>query len=543
MNAGVIFTRCYTILKDRDITGELKEVWNAVLAIRDSEQRPQETWIDAQPSVPQYPQNPEQQQQQQEYTPQPPQYHSSIAYGATMSGDGMHFDSYGMLPRNTIIPQNEQIYQSGQIIPQQYHGNDPRIPLDRYNYRERGRGGAGGGGGSGGSMVPSISQSNCPTYPTAQYQFQQLPRQIIPQYVNHNVHPNPNLAYGPTPNPPINNSSPFPLHIPFQQQQQQQPRMDNPIFDIRFIPHQQQQPQSQPQMHLNHAQPQYESGSFHARTAGRRHMGAVQKNNVPKKQLNSPTHASCGNCETKEDQPGTGKPKSPVKVLQRGIIGNKQQNVYNNFSEKNKTPAEKTEETKSATTPNSGEDPKKSNDPATDSTNVSAMKEDIDNRESACVVDDAPSGEEKNSVKLEKPSPETKESETKVAQQSNVQTKPGKFARRNARAGKATSSATKTDKQNSPAFASESPKRSQPTMSIFKNVFKIPSASGEDTSGKRKTNGQVKANAKATCENEEIQQGYTILKKDVQEEMASEIAQISIQDCKDATEVVGPVLS
>jgi len=40
MNVGVIFTRHYTILKDRDITGELKEVWNAVLAIRDSEQRP-----------------------------------------------------------------------------------------------------------------------------------------------------------------------------------------------------------------------------------------------------------------------------------------------------------------------------------------------------------------------------------------------------------------------------------------------------------------------------------------------------------------------
>lgn len=40
MNAGVIFMRQYTILKDRDITGELKEVWNAVQARRDMEQPP-----------------------------------------------------------------------------------------------------------------------------------------------------------------------------------------------------------------------------------------------------------------------------------------------------------------------------------------------------------------------------------------------------------------------------------------------------------------------------------------------------------------------
>jgi len=76
--------------------------------------------------------------------------------------------------------------------------------------------------------------------------------------------------------------------------------------------------------------------------------------------------------------------------------------------------------------------------------------------------------------------------------------------------------------------------------SIIKSVFKInPGASSEESSGKKKANSQAKpANGKATFENEEqVQQGYTILKKEVQEEMVSEIAQLSIQDCKDVTEV------
>lgn len=535
MNAGVVFARHYTVLKDRDITGELKEVWNAVLAIRDSEQRPpqQETWIDAQPSVPQYPQYPE--QQQQEYTPQPPQYHSNIAYGRAISGEGMHYETYCHQSHSPIIPQNE-IYQSGQLVPSQYHGNDPRIALDRYNYRERGRGGP---------IMPNMPQQSCPAYPTAQYQFQQLPRQMMPQYVNSSIHPNTNLTFGPAANSPPAINPPFQPYIPYQQQQQQQPqspppqpspRMDNATHvDMRKMQ------QQQPQMHLNHVQPQYEQPRPFAvclRTVGRPHMGVVQKSNATKRQVNSPTHNSCGNCQTKEDQSST-KPKSPVKVLQREIPIERQD--MNNHAENNKPPVDKVEESKVAQTTNLDDDLKKSNEFEVDSTDILTKKKDDVNQEAAHTVDNLPPWEEKNSVKVDKPSPEIKEIEMSGTQQSTSQTKP-KFSRRNIRTGKAP--VNKADKHNS-AFASESPKRSQPTMnSIIKSVFKIhPGASGEETSGKRKTNGQTRANAKTTCENEEVQQGYTILKKEVQEEMVSEIAQISIQDCKDTTDVVGPVLS
>ncbi|CAL1684408.1 unnamed protein product [Lasius platythorax] len=528
MNAGVFFSRNYTILKDRDITGELKEVWNAVLAIRDSEQRPpqQETWIDAQPSVSQYPQYPEQ-QQQQEYAPQPPQYHSSIAYGRTISNENMHYDNYGHQPQNSVIPKNEPIFISGPIMSQQYHGKVPQVlSLDRYNYRERGRED---------QMVQNII--------TAQHQFQ--PRQAWPQYVNTKyMHPNSNLPYGPAANTPpvINPSSPIKPFQPYaayqqqqQQQQQQQPRMDNAMHvDIRRM---QQQQQQQPQMHLNTVQPQHEQpGSFNvqnnAHRTGRPHMGVIQKNNATKRQ-NSSMHTSCTNCQT-EDQSFT-KPKSPVKVLQRETLTERQD--ITNHMENNKVSAEKAEESKIVLVTDLNEDLKKDDEVVVADT--STKKEDIDNPETACIIDDPPPPcEEKNSVKIDKPS-ETKETEVPVMPQSSVQKNPNKFAKGNARTRKT----TKSDKHNS--LVSESPKRSQPTMnSIIKSVFKInPSGSGEETSNKRKVNGQTKTvNGKATCENEEQGQGYTILKKEAQEEIVSEIAQISIQDCKDATEV-GPVLS
>lgn len=237
VNAGVVFTRQYTILKDRDITGELKEVWNAVQARQDLEQPPleQETWIDAQPSVPQYPQY---QDHQQDYSSQPPQYHSSVAYGRAISNEGTHYESYGHQSQNPVIPQNEQMYQSGQIVQQQYHGNVPRIAQDRYNYRERGRE----------NIVQNMPQQNCPAYPAPQYQFQQLPRQMVPQYVNSNVHPNSNLSYNAATN--VNLAAPFQPFITYQ------PRMDNTMHvDMRRM-----QPQQQ-QIHLNHVQPvpHYES--------------------------------------------------------------------------------------------------------------------------------------------------------------------------------------------------------------------------------------------------------------------------------------------
>ncbi|XP_072744121.1 uncharacterized protein [Anoplolepis gracilipes] len=519
MNAGVLFSRHYTILKDRDITGELKEVWNTVLAIRDSEQRQQETWIDAQPSVSQYPQYPEQQQQQQEYTPQPPQYHSSIAYGRTISNENMHYDNYSHQSKSPIIPNNEPIYISAPIMSQQYHGKVPQaLSIDCYNYRERGR-------------EDQILQSGrkVQNIITAQHQFQ--PSQAWPQYVNTKyMHPNSNLPYGPAANTPpmINPSSPIKPFQPYpayqQQQQQQQPHMD---VDIRRM-------LQQPQMHLNTVQLQHESpGSFNvqnnAHRTNRPHMGVVQKNNATKRQ-SSPIH-TCTNCQTKEDQSFT-KPKSPVKLLQRQTLQAQERQDITNHTENNKVSAEVTEEPKTALVTDLNEDLKKDDEGVV--VDTSTEKEDIVN---ACTIDDPPC-DEKNSVKIDKPS-ETKETEVPAMQQS-TQKNSNKFARNNARTRKT----TKSDKHNSPA--SENPKRSQPTMNrIIKNVFKInPSGSGEETFNKRKVNGQTKTTNGKACENEEQGQGYTILKKQFhnKKEIVSEIAQISIQDCKDATEL-GPVLS
>lgn len=37
MNKGVKFSRKFTVLKDRDLTGELKEIWSIIQAKRDAE--------------------------------------------------------------------------------------------------------------------------------------------------------------------------------------------------------------------------------------------------------------------------------------------------------------------------------------------------------------------------------------------------------------------------------------------------------------------------------------------------------------------------
>ncbi|XP_012235850.1 probable basic-leucine zipper transcription factor Q [Linepithema humile] len=513
MNAGVIFTRRYAVLKDRDITGELKEVWNAVLAIRDSEQRPpqQETWIDAQPSMSQYPQYLEQQQQQQEYTPQPPQYHSTIAYG-TISGENMHYDGYGRQSRSPVVPNNEPIFISGNAIPQQYHGNVRQVTLDTLLDRNKDN-----------LIIQSAIRH---------HQF--YDRQTWPQYVNTKyMHPNSNLPHGPVVNtttPMINPSNPiksFPPYSYQQQQPQQQPHMDSAMHvDIRRMQPQQQQPP----MHMNHVQPPYEQPGFNvqnnAHRAPRPHMGVVQKNNVTKRQANSPTHISCTNCQTKDEQ--------SIRVLQRETPTERRD--MTNHVENNKTPAEKAEEPKTVPVTDLDEDLKKNDEFVADYTETSTEKKDVDSSESARTVDNTPSCEE-NSTKTEKLSSETK-TEVTIAEQPTGQKNPNKLAR----ARKALTNIS--DKHNS--VASESPKRSQPTMNIIKSVFKInPGASGEETAGKKKANGQTTktANGRTTCENEEqVQQGYTILKKEAQEEIVSEIAQISIQDCKDATEV-GPVLS
>lgn len=118
--------RVYSILKDRDITGELKKVWTAVQSRQDKEEmmQQQETWIDAQPDVPYVqPYEPQQNAQAQQSMPQ------------------------------TAQPPNYQSNDNFQRVSNQYVQPNP----DRY------------------------TAPNCPAYPSAQYQ---QPKR--PQYVNGN---------------------------------------------------------------------------------------------------------------------------------------------------------------------------------------------------------------------------------------------------------------------------------------------------------------------------------------------------------------------
>ena len=123
-NEGVYFSRKYTILKDCDITGELKEVWNAVQAKRDRENLApqQETWIDAQPPAPQYPQysdQPHQQKQQQLPSPmqqdygQPPQYLSNATYSmdSSLSNEAEQENRFTCQQQNRGVAQNERQVQ------------------------------------------------------------------------------------------------------------------------------------------------------------------------------------------------------------------------------------------------------------------------------------------------------------------------------------------------------------------------------------------------------------------------------------------------
>lgn len=544
MNTGIIFMRQYTILKDRDITGELKEVWNAVQARRDLEQPPpqQETWIDAQPPVPQYPQY--QDHQQQDYTSQPPQYHSSVAYGRPISNEGMHYEGYGHQSQNPVITQNDQMYQSGQLVPQQYHGNVPRItPIAPRDRRD--------------NMVQNIPQQNCPAYPAPQYQFQQLPRQMVPQYVNSNVHPNAGLNYGPNTNANVNPAMNTNLAAPYQQYIAYQQRMD---LDVRRMqPHQQ-------QMHLNHVQPvpQYEpaapynaqtSSSMNVLRLGRPHMGVAQKNNASKRQMNSPTHSkqsSCTSCQNKDTSDNGTKPKSPVKVLQREISSNDRQDTNNHIlNDNNKVVIEKgsIEETNNVQVTDLDEETKKVND--SDSEELSRKPHDIHTSDSSptnTIGRDAVNSVEENTSAFEEKQQEVKNTDVPNGQNSSDQKYPkskaivmkGNKHKENTENNRTIRIRFVSDQKN------DSPKRSQTVNNIIKSVFKIhPGMSGEETSSKRKSNGQAKNNSKINGENEEVQPGYMILKKTdstTQEEIASELAQLSIQDCKDATEV-GAVLS
>ncbi|XP_017767694.1 PREDICTED: uncharacterized protein LOC108556211 [Eufriesea mexicana] len=549
MNAGVVFMRQYTILKDRDITGELKEVWNAVQARRDLEQplpRQQETWIDAQPPVPQYPQY--QDHQQQDYTSQPPQYHSSVAYGRAISNEGMHYESYGHQPQSPVITQNDQMYQSGQLVPHQYHGNVPRVtPIGSRDRRD--------------NIVQNIPQQNCPAYPASQYQFQQLPRQMVPQYVNSNVHPNANLNYGPATNTNVNPNINTNLAAPLQQYITYQQRMDNAMhIDMRRM-----QPQQQ-QIHLNHVQPvpPYElatpynvqtNSSINVLRLGRPHMGVAQKNNASKRQMNSPTHSkqsSCTNCQNKNTSDNSTKTKSPVKVLQRELPSNDRQDINNHILTDNKIVVDKgsVEETKNIQVTDLDEEVKKNNDSDGETIELSRKSNDTHTSDSTSTntgrdttnsIEDTPIFEEKQHEVKNTDVPNGQNIPDQRHPKSKAIVMRGNKHKENTENNRTIRIRFVNDQKN------DSPKRSQTTVnSIIKSVFKIhPGMSGEETSNKRRIYGQTKNNPKINGETEEIQQGYTILKKTdstTQEEIASELAQLSIQDCKDATEV-SPVLS
>lgn len=322
MNTEIVFNRSYTILKDCDITGELKEVWNAVQtreALSSSVQ--QETWIDVQPPMLQ--QYSQYQDQQQEYAP--PQYPPNFPYVRPPLMCGPQPPS-----QTPLITINDQIYAMPQPMyepnQQRYRNNipphSPRMPQpERYSGRGRGRG----------MMIPNIPQSNCPTYRGPQFQFQQLPTQMMPQYINTNVHPNMNVNMA-IPPPTMTDQQQFTSYVAYNQ-----------VFETMTTDsgyrRRHQRPPPPPHLHLqNHMapfeppipvpyNPNHPSPQNMIRP-GKPHMGVTQKNNLGKRHMNSPTRSKqTTNSYFHKDINGSNnydngtKPKSPVKVLQR-VPGN-----------------------------------------------------------------------------------------------------------------------------------------------------------------------------------------------------------------------------
>ena len=375
-NEGVYFSRRFIILKDRDITGELKEVWMAVQAKRDRENLApqQETWIDAQPApTPQYPQysdqqqqiqlqlqlHQQQQQQQQADYAQPPQYRSNAVYsmGSISSNESVNHEReirFNYSQQNPVVTQSEQVYQ--------------------YTYRERSR-----------ANVPQNQiQQNCPAYPAPQYQFQQLPRQMVPQYVNSNVHGNGNPNYA---NRNYNRKENYKVNQDYDDQfepmteeerqqvadtiraetlrvQQQQMRQQQQIQQHQQIQHQQQiQQQQQPinqlgnhqqyQSHQSHQRQQQQqqlqleseenTNQFLQRSKHRPHMGVAQKSNASKRQIESPIHSEPRILNAFEQAEANLKSISPVKVLHRDS-GSQEKQSLTNFAERSEITSKKSED-------------------------------------------------------------------------------------------------------------------------------------------------------------------------------------------------------
>ncbi|XP_012275973.1 uncharacterized protein LOC105697326 [Orussus abietinus] len=596
MNEGTIFSRRYTILKDRDITGELKEVWSAVQAKRDKEQSQQaqqeqvrqETWIDVQPpSTPRHPryQEPPRAPSHQEYTNQPPRYHSRITYGRVESGQSTGYDGYVQQALNPTL-QNEQMFQPRQPMAQQYHGNISQVAQDRYNYRERG-----GRQQIGAPNPAAVQQAGCPAYPAPQYFFQQLPR---PNLTGH--------------------------YVALQQQMIGQRQLEKAMRSyIGQMQHQQQQQQPSPpslaqpqQTHVNHIQPgpvipQYESSlSFNVQPSqptpvnvvrlGRPHMGVAQKSNVVgKRQANSPTHSKQA---SSADYPETStKSKSPVKVLQREplnptqlLSADKDGETVEGGGETSVVRVTDLDEVQiGGKDLASVESVERDIDESSDLRGDGNERIDVEDTSTRCPRET----KEENSI--EYPAGDNDSSRTKIVvlkrnksgSESKWTTKEPKVVKNGKKPGEQTVDLVEDERQpkktepnseNRPSDRAidlaeveakkvtgcegrnglsnkrkpESPKRPQTVNSIIKSVLKIhPGGGGSggtgssvDGTSKRKS-AQAKANTKATSEHEDSYQGYTILRKAVEtsrEDVASEISQISIQACKDTTEV-GAVLS
>ncbi|XP_015510557.1 transcription factor SPT20 homolog [Neodiprion pinetum] len=592
MNEGVVFTRCYTVLKDRDITGELKEVWMAVQVKRDKEQETQqETWIDVQPPAPQY-----------------PQFEMSQDYSYQSVND-------------------QQVYQPGHVVPQQYHGNvGVQIsPQDQYNYGDRG-----------GVRQQNQGQQNCPAYPMPQYQFQQLPRQLVPQYINSNMHPSVSPSY-PGPNVVGSNVNPnipgyYQQYIALQQQMVGQRQIENVMHAVRETHSDMQQP---PAMHVPHIQfeqpPPFNlqtTSQMNVLRLGRPHMGVTQKSNANKRQSSSPTHSNQTANSTIVRQPKNSVEKSPSKAFrvraQRGDqAGTEKQNAgqvspekiklvvtaeKNNVKDcddqsvqvtdldeeldakKNKAKdlkvsvaeetlsAQKTAKQQAIATKkdlrqwilNSSDDitvletdlPLEGTEDGTVNQNLNTKPvktQILVLKRNSSKVNNSDSGKSsskdqkvvKNAIRLTKlEGQQIYDLESERIDDSNkekgdelVNQAPSETAEKKPVDNGNSRNGFSQHKQHKEQQQQQRPKRSQTVNNLIKNVFKInPSTSSNDDNHKDKVNNHTKvinckSNNKGT---DDVYHGYVILRKGEtsqhnDEDVVREMARISIQDCKDTT--------
>lgn len=611
-NEGVYFSRQYTVLKDRDITGELKEVWMAVQAKRERENLApqQETWIDAQPApAPNYPQYSDQQQlqqqQQQADYAQPPQYRSNAAYsmGSVSTNEIVNHEReirFNYSEQNPTVTQSEQNYQSRSAIAHSYNSDGNMIPADsrelvyrdrpyrERDWRERSRP----------SVPPNQTQQNCPAYPAPQYQFQQLPRQMVPQYVNSNVHVNsnvnPNYISRDYRNSPVlsrqecdenitklnlnyHSDSQEPMtaaerrqvdnamkaeaiRIQQQQQHQMQQIQQQQIQQHQQIQHQQQIQQQQQPINQQGSHQQYQSHQAHQRqqqqlqleaeenafkgsqrSRHRPHMGVAQKSYASQRQIKSPAHsdqASCWIWQPKELTETGLKPKSPVKVLQRDS-GSQEKQSATLLGERSDSTSEKSESSENIGGPRNPQgihwDEKVTGRRNDRRINVECRKRHIAAKDYATRTTNNGMKPEQN--QLQNSEPERLSKQEKNAEEELIQT----MTEIETQLHLTVSKLGRNDFTHKPK--TESPKRTQSTVnSIIKNVFKQSSS-------------QAKSNARANSndQDETYHQAYTILKKPEvsttsgestvptssgpKEEISEKLAQISIEDCKDATEV------